>query len=58
MREALLCLPRPGAANTGSDPSQMDCQPVTDVQDGTIHTATCSCYVVGGTPYCYGNTCH
>lgn len=37
------------------------CQPLAFITDGAFFkmgTATCSCYVVGGTPYCYGNTCH
>jgi hypothetical protein len=53
---ALVCLPKQGKSEVLAD----DCQVLNYLSDGSIMkvgTASCVCYVCGGTGYCFGSTC-
>lgn len=52
MQDMKVCIPRTARPR---------CQPLAFVSDGAFFkmgTASCTCYVIGGIPYCYGDTCH
>lgn len=56
MKDMKVCIPRAGKAK-----AKPLCQTLAFVSDATFFkmgTASCTCYVVSGKPYCYGDTCH
>jgi hypothetical protein len=56
MKDMQVCIPR----TAGAKDAKPLCQTLAYVTDGSFFkmgTASCTCYVVGGTLICYGTTC-
>lgn len=60
LKDMTVCMPQAGGA-AKTEGAKPVCQPLAFVTDGAVMkmgTATCTCYVIGGYNYCYGDTCH
>jgi hypothetical protein len=62
LKDVTVCVPQAGATiPAGTEAPKPLCQPLAFVTEGAVvkmGTATCTCYVISGTLYCYGDTCH
>jgi hypothetical protein len=62
LKDVTVCLPKRGASSAaGAEAAKPLCQPAASMSDGSVMklgTATCTCYVIGGKLYCFGDTCH
>jgi hypothetical protein len=62
LKDLTVCVPKAGATTpAATETAKPLCQPLAFVTDGAVikmGTATCTCQVIGGYVYCYGDTCH